>query len=267
MKFYSLLLFALLLAGCATPSEKFSSYAQDLGMLTQSIRSQQFEHRVFVKKSAKVDIFSDELHVYIDGDGTPWIRHYGISDDPTSRNPLILDLIQKDQAPAILLGWPCYHQLNPESGCASKYWTSHRYSADVVDSMAKALNAWLQKYENKKVILIGFSGGGTLAVLMARYVPKVSAIITIAANLDVTAWSRHHGSQLLDQSLNPAEMPPASKIRQIHLVGTDDVVVPPETITKFIEKNKNALIIPYSGFQHHCCWADQWQDILRKILK
>lgn len=266
LKFIILVGVVCLVSGCSTPSEKFAHYAEEQGLLTETVQTQLFEHQFFVNKLAQLSINRDELHVYLDGDGTPWRNHYRIADDPTSRNPLILELMQQDLTPSLMLGRPCYHQLKPLPECLSKYWTSHRYSTEIVNSMVKALNSWLQNHDYNKVILIGFSGGGALAVLMAPEVPKVSKVITIAANLDVAAWSRYHGFEPLDQSLNPAELDPYSQIEQIHLVGTDDEMVPPVTITKFIEKNDTALVIRYPGYEHLCCWADDWQGVLHKVL-
>ena len=84
-----------LLTGCATPSEKFASYAEELGMSTATMQTRQFEHRVFLNKQARLGSDRDELHVYLDGDGTPWRNHYRVAEDPTSRNPLIWSLCNK----------------------------------------------------------------------------------------------------------------------------------------------------------------------------
>jgi membrane-bound lytic murein transglycosylase len=63
-------------------------------------------------------------------------------------------------------------------------WTHLRYSPEVVASMVSALRRFLTLHPSRRVVLIGYSGGGTLAWLMAGQVSETAAIVTVAANLD-----------------------------------------------------------------------------------
>jgi len=251
------------LAGCTTPAERFASAAANFGFYGFSLNSGVFDHQFYTNAKVTQDINKDVLHVYLDGDGTPWEKHQWLTDDPTSRTPMILELIQQDKAAAIFLGRPCYQGLNKTSACHYKYWTSHRYSKQVVDSMVKVLKLWLNKHPFKKVVLIGYSGGGTLAALMAPYLPEVQTIVTLAANLDVEAWSRYHGYKPLPESLNPAGIPLNANLRQIHIAGLEDNIVPAQIIESYAKKQANALYLPYAHFDHHCCWVKEWVFILR----
>jgi len=183
MKYLILLFICSFLFGCATPSERFNQKAVSFGFKSQLVETDQFQHQIYLSKHIKK---SAVLHVYIDGDGTPWERNRWIADDPTARNPLILRLMAQDTESSLLLGRPCYYGLSYTSECDNKFWTSHRYSKQVVDSMVQALNSWLDQYDYKEIIVIGYSGGGAIALLMADKIKQISNEVTVSANLNVT---------------------------------------------------------------------------------
>jgi hypothetical protein len=253
----------LLLDGCATSSERFVDAAIRLGLSAQELQGRPYLHRLFVNEPAQQAKSIEVLHVYLDGDGSPWIFGTRIADDPTPRNPLILYMMEKDQGPAVLLGRPCYYGLNLSKFCNSALWTSDRYSGAVVESMRGALQHWLATKEVKRLVLIGFSGGGSLAALLASRLDKVSTLITIAANLDVKRWSDFHGYIPPEGSLNPvndAQIAPG--IWQIHLAGLRDKNVPAEIVEAFSSRQQNALYLAYPEYDHTCCWLDIWPMIL-----
>ena len=250
----------LSLIGCTTPSAKFAGIATDMGFNRQTIDTSMFRHQIFLNAGAEHGKDQTSIHVYLDGDGTPWENNRRVSRDPTSRNPVILQLMRQDKMPAVLLGRPCYHGFNETTRCHKKYWTSHRYSAQVVTSMALALNQWLSDQSFDNVVLIGFSGGGVLAVLIAPEIDGIEKIVTLAANLDVDQWSRHHGYLPLQDSLNPAEQ--TMNIQQIHIAGAEDEVVPPYIIESYANKQTDALYLSIPGQNHFCCWAEAWPFIL-----
>jgi pimeloyl-ACP methyl ester carboxylesterase len=265
LKIVIFMLICVVFAACSSPSQKFLETAKSYNISPWQINGSPFFHRLYLNQNSINDTQKKVLHVYIDGDGTPWEQNRWVAGDPTSRNTVILQMMNKDNMPAILLGRPCYHGVK-DSSCLSKYWTSHRYSKIVVKSMAKALNSWLQQNPYKKLVLIGFSGGGTLAVLIAPYLQKVAGVVTVAANLDVARWSKFHNYLPLDDSLNPINMPPLSqKIKQIHFAGLQDKNVSVEIIKSFFDKQSNAIFIPIAEFNHYCCWVDAWSEILPKI--
>lgn len=253
--------FIILVTACATPAQRFKQTAFKYGFKSQLLNSELFNHQIYLS-DAKMD--GELLHVYLDGDGTPWERQRWVADDPTARNPLILRLMKQDKQAAILLGRPCYYGLNKE--CENKYWTSHRYSREVVDSMAMALNTWISQHDFKRLVLIGYSGGGAIAMLMADQIDNISAIVTLAANLDVAKWSEFHGYSTLKSSLNPtAEIAPNSAIKQIHFAGKDDAVVPAFIIKEFAAKQKNARYYELPGKDHACRWEENWVQLLELI--
>ncbi len=258
---FALILFSLI--GCTTPSQRFDSFAQDLGFDSELISTEKFQHKIYSNYQFAT---SKQLHVYLDGDGTPWVKKRWIAEDPTARNPLILGLMIQDKKPSILLGRPCYYGLNKNLACNQKYWTSHRYSKEIILSMANALNKWLKKHIFTEVVLIGYSGGGSIAVLMANSINKITKVVTLAANLNIKAWSQFHGYSTLKDSLNPIdEVKLNTDIKQLHLAGEEDDIVPAFIIKDYAMSQKNSKYYPFPGQTHACCWAMEWPKILDMI--
>jgi pimeloyl-ACP methyl ester carboxylesterase len=202
------------------------------------------------------------VNVYIGSDGTPW--NFDVAaDDPTPRNPLTLRLMVQDPQPAILVGRPCYHGLSDSHECNQAIWTSARYSRTVVESMALAIQEYVARDSFNSITLIGYSGGGTLAALIAGELDQVNTLITVAANLDTDAWTRYHRYEPLFESLNPAEEPPLSEsITQVHYFGALDKNVPMSTTDRFFLVNSSAERREIADFDHVCCWTEIWQTIL-----
>jgi len=218
-----------------------------------------FRHVVFVRGRAR----STTLHVYLDGDGSPW-RGGRPSPDPTPRNPLVLDLMALDPEPSVYLGRPCYHGLAGSPLCSSALWTAGRYSEEVVSSMEAALRDVMRRGGHERLVWFGYSGGGVLAVLLAPRFAGTTDLVTIAANLDIDRWTQLHRHERLDGSLNPAARPPLpAAIRQRHYVGARDRLVPPEVTARGPVPRESIVVVP--GYDHACCWRSIWPDVLSEV--
>jgi hypothetical protein len=254
-----LLLVSSLLAtatACSSPARQFSKDAAALGLYSEIVPGTVFQHVVF-KQSRQS---SPVLHVYIDGDGTPWLAGRP-TPDPTPRNMLLLRLMVLDPSPSIYLGRPCYHGLSETSPCSSTIWTRERYSETVVSSMAAVVRRILKTENFKHLTWFGHSGGGTLAVLLAPRFPETTDVVTIAANLDTDAWADLHGYSRLSGSLNPARQPPLPRwIHQRHYVGGKDRQVPKEVVARGLIDQETLLVIP--SYDHACCWETIWPALL-----
>ena len=102
-------------------------------------------------------------------------------------------------------------------------------------------------------------------MLLAERFPEARAIVTIAANFDIDAWTDHHGQDRLKASLNPASRPPLrTGIPERHYVGSRDRIVPP-TIAAPGVRGPNAELIVVDGYDHVCCWSELWPRILADI--
>jgi pimeloyl-ACP methyl ester carboxylesterase len=134
--------------------------------------------------------------------------------------------------------------------------------------MAAVTSAYAEFHGYSSVVLIGYSGGGVMATLVAAHLKELKGLITVAANLDIDAWADYHGYEPLSGSLNPAGIEnfdiPA---RQLHLYGARDKVVAPVTADRFFVRNPDATreIIP--DFDHVCCWTEGWAAILERALE
>lgn len=206
------------------------------------------------------------MHVYLEGDGSPWRYRAIVMPDPTPRNPLVLRLMALDDQPSFYLGRPCYNGTATDRGCDSRLWTSGRYSSLVVDSMAAAIGVLAKRYRPDEIRLFGHSGGGTLALLLASKIPLVTHVVTIAGNLDTDAWTTHHGYTPLYSSLNPAKQPQLRpQVMQWHLLGGRDSIVPTQLIKPFVVSQAAASGFLYDAYDHGCCWMNLWPTVLSAL--
>ncbi len=250
------------LIGCATPAARIDQMASSNGLTRSEIQGTQYQHVIYQRETPKNGV----LHVYIEGDGTPFFSSTEIAADPTPRRPLALELMLMDPSPSLYLGRPCYYGHASDDACHWPLWTSHRYSELVLASMASALTTLITKTATENVILIGYSGGGTLAVLLAKRVPQTRAVITLSANLDIDAWTSLHDYTALTGSLNPAREPSLpTSIPQWHLVGRQDTTVPPWITRRGSAQQPASQIIEYAEADHSCCWTRIWPSALAHI--
>ena len=260
------ILFLCLLNGlvaCSSPAVRIDHQAKRLGFQRQLVKGSEFFHVVYLKGRLATE---KNVHVYIEGDGVPWIRHKIIAKDPTPDSSLMLKLMALDENPALIyLGRPCFHGLNEIPPCSPLLWTHQRYSKLVIESLAMALKRLL-KTSSAQITLLGHSGGGTLAVLLARQLTQVSAVVTLAANLDITAWSQLHHYSPLQGSLNPVNQPPLrTEITQLHIAGADDENVPAVLIRTALQREPRAQFLLLDDQDHRCCWEKVWPSILKRL--
>lgn len=205
------------------------------------------------------------LHVYIEGDGSPWVGGRYPARDPTPETPLALQLMTRDAAASVYVGRPCYFGV-ADAACTTGDWTAGRYSQRVVSSMASAIARESGAAGNPELLLIGYSGGGAIARLVAPDLPNVVAVVTVAANLDTDAWTEYHEYLPLVDSINPATAPPLpERIVHIQLVGQRDDVVPPAVTESYQRSGQLVEAWAYPDFDHRCCWVEAWPDILLRV--
>ena len=209
------------------------------------------------------------LTVYIEGDGFAWKNRYVVSKDPTPKKSIALSLATVDPGLKIAyLSRPCMYSGIDDRKCQNSiYWTSHRYSMEVVNVMDHALNRLKTYTETDKIELIGYSGGGTIAVLLAAFRNDIVKMTTIAANLDHTLWTRLHGVTPLYGSLNAADY--AEKVQhipQVHFVGNRDAIVNGEIVRAYggrMSDRSKTKITVMNEYTHSCCWEKHWVELLK----
>lgn len=264
-----ILIASLWLQSCATPGANLSNLAKGQGFLKSNVRAvgydlTAFDNRALVAAVASVpDSKSTVLHIYLEGDGSPWKHRTIIMSDPTPRNPLMLRLMALDSQPSAYLGRPCYNGTSQDLGCENGMWTSGRYSNIVIESMASGIRALATRFSADELWLFGHSGGGALALLLAEQLPSVTRLVTLAGNLDTEAWTRHHGYTPLFSSRNPARQPLLrNSVWQWHLLGGRDSVIPPQLVRPFIARQSQASGFILKNYSHGCCWESVWPAVL-----
>lgn len=203
----------------------------------QTLRGQSGKGGVGGNSDSSVDPRPQWLHVYIEGDGRPWWTRTQISSNPTYGRLVALDLMQRDAAPALYIGRPCYFETE-DKHCNPEWWTAKRYSQLVIDSMNAVLDRYSARFRG--VRLFGHSGGGALAYLMASERTDVVSVVTVAANLDIDQWADHHGYSRLTASVNPATRQLPEHVIQLHLAGGKDRAVPATLVEQFTLKKTAA---------------------------
>lgn len=255
----------IMVQGCTSPGARVDQVAAEFGFSRELIQGTDFLHVVYRNDSGRE---AGPLHIYLEGDGSPYLDRRWVSPDPTPRNPLMLQLMALDPGPSVYLARPCYNGRATAPPCDSTLWTEARYSAAVVDSAVAVARRLLSQRQQQALFLIGHSGGGTLAMLMAAQLPETRAVITLAGNLDTDAWTQYHGYESLRDSLNPAQRPPLDKrILQLHLVGTDDDNIPPPMLLSATQRQWRAQVGTVEGFDHSCCWPQLWPTVLHATVQ
>jgi len=243
------------------------SWAKAKGWTSSILKTRDFNLRSFSPNTPNRSRGS--LTIYFEGDGLAWVSREGVSKDPSPIKPVGLELaLAQPEGHAAYLGRPCQFMTDTDKApCPSRYWTNERFSVVVIDSMNEAVDQLKQKFGAKKLILVGYSGGGTVAALIAARREDVERLITVAGNLDVTGWSEAHALSPLEGSLNPLdETPKLSKIPQVHFVGEKDSVIPPSLTRDFANK-VHAKVIEKKDFDHTCCWGEAWSKLYLDALE
>lgn len=274
----TLLLLVALLTACATPSpgerrDSALALAATQGWQLIELPAGIFTLAAFVPANGSANKTAPgnrQLTIYIEGDGYAWASRTQPSSDPTPKKPIALELaLQHTGGAAAYLVRPC--QFLASAACEERYWTSARFAEEVVQASDVALDQLKTRFGAERLVLVGYSGGGAVATLLAARRTDVALLVTVAGNLDHAAWSRHHGVSPLSASLNPAdEWHRLIHMKQVHLVGAGDQVMPPKLTQGYaarfpVEHQPVVRVIP--GYDHQCCWVTGWSKLWSEVQK
>jgi pimeloyl-ACP methyl ester carboxylesterase len=254
----------LAVAGCVSRLDTASTIAQSGGLQPQIVAAGTFDLKAYSRIGSK----GSPLTVYIEGDGFAWMTPTRASDDPTPKEPTGLQMAAADRSDNVVwLARPCQYTGGLSArGCSTIYWTDGRYAESVVNSLSLAIDQFTAKAGPSHIRLVGYSGGGAVATLLAARRRDVGQLITVAAVLDAGAWTQGERLTPLWRSLEPAETAEVlSTIPQVHFVGADDHDVPPWVAASFARRfgpNRRPLVIEIPGYDHRCCWAAHWGGLL-----
>ena len=221
--------------------------------------------------------------IFIEGDGAAWTRS-GTKPplDPTPRRliPLELAMLEsrvleqhgghKDSNTVIAyVSRPC--QFRWASECDAALWTSARFGSRVQALMNSAVSALVQTTHSRSGIqsgsqphlsLIGYSGGGAIATLLAASRDDVSCLVTLAAPLDIRAWERDGGLSPLSKSQNPVDLIDSLwALRSHHFVGENDSVVRLAALGEFGTPANSRQVYSVPETSHTLGWTDSWMHL------
>jgi hypothetical protein len=249
--------------GITGRSDIAENIAHQSGFTKQMVNSGQFILTTYSKSSDKN---AEILNIYIEGDGYAFQRKNRISPDPTPKTPIALELAAKDPNASVLyIARPCQY-LSGEllNDCDPIYWSTHRYAEEVITAINDVINQNISP--QRKIGLIGYSGGGSIAVLLAGRRQDIAWLVTIGANLDHDFWTNLHDVTPLSGSLNPADYAAIiQELPQLHLIGEKDKIVSASVSHAYLNKatdQRNIQLKTIPGFDHQCCWVDIWPQPL-----
>ncbi len=268
----------VLIAGCASPlfsgkNEYARQLAQDAGFKIRRFQTNDF---VITGFQSPHTLGAKVLDIYIEGDGNAFLSSSRPSSDPTPKNPVSLKLaieaasnrVGLNRDAAIYLGRPCQYleKQDPHLKCDVRYWTIWRYAPEVVSSFNAILDRVKVGTGARKLRLIGYSGGGVVAALLASTRSDVESLVTIAAPVDLDAWVSIRRLSPLSGSLNPAEQMALRTVPQVHFVGGDDERIPPAIARSYANRIglTDANIITVRDMDHDDDWDDIWPMLMKQ---
>lgn len=267
--FLSAIIISALMAGCSTSSALGSRsfpadrLADKAGFNKEYIEAGNFELLTY----RKVTRPGKTVRIYIEGDGNAWATKRRLSDDPTPRHPVALFLAAEDPSDNVVyIARPGQFPKSASAHCDPTYWSARRSSPEVVDAFCKAIDKIKIASGASSVELVGYSGGGAIAVLVAARRNDITTIRTVAGNLDHKALCGYHHVSDLEGSLNPIDHAAEVKdIPQRHFVGSKDTVVTEFIARSFVERegDKNYdRVTMVEGATHTKGWQERWKKLL-----
>jgi len=261
---------SILLIGCSgVPSATLrqisvDNLAQGYGWGKERITTPFFD---LISYSSETKNSGRLLTIYIEGDGFAWLTRTTPSTNPTPINPIGLKLaLNHPSGNAVYLARPCqYVGGNKARGCHKMYWTNKRFSEEVIAASNQAITILKAEFSATQLQLVGYSGGGAVATLVAARRNDVIRLITVVGNLDHQVWTDEKQLSPLIGSLNPADYwQKLTEIEQIHFIGGNDPIIGvtvAQSYKQHFSDDRHITIITQPNFDHHCCWVEQWRSL------
>lgn len=193
-------------------------------------------------------------HIYIEGEGATWTLNGDAPKNPTPQNPVALHMASKDLVDNIAyIARPCQYtgMLDPDSACDPALWTDGQFTPEVLAAYNKAIDDIKAHYDITNLHLIGFSGGGVIAAMLAEQRKDVLSLRTVASPLDQV------------EPINAA----LRNMPQHHFIGGQDQVVSPAPLHSYLQRLGETGCADYTFIQeaeHEKGWVDKWPELLEK---
>lgn len=206
------------------------------------------------------------LTVYLEGDGLAWLTATEVSADPTPTDPVALRLAALDRGPNVVyIARPC--QFGPPAGttpCSADVWARRPFAPPVISAVDRVVDLYAAR-TSRKVRLVGYSGGGAVAVLSAAGRGDVVDLRTVAANLSTGRFTAYHKVSPYEGSADPAHAAMRlSRLPQIHFVGARDRTVPRLIAEDYAARAGAGAcveIVEAALADHSRGWTEAWPEL------
>jgi pimeloyl-ACP methyl ester carboxylesterase len=264
----------LILLGCAnsrpylrdpSPTERRAS--ADRIAADHKMQPIKLETKRFILSSWwRIHKIGEPVTVYIEGDGLAWADRTEPSTNPTPIDAVALNLAALDaSANVVYIARPCQFEGIASIDCNRTYWTDGRFAREVIDAYDEAITAIHATVKSSKIRLVGYSGGGSIALLVAAQRNDVMDVRTVAGNLDHKTWTNLHELLPLSRSLNPADFSARlTSIPQMHWVGDGDEVMPRAVADAYQKRFADPSCVnvrTINAVGHSSGWMEQWPNL------
>ncbi|MBU0799593.1 MAG: hypothetical protein KKA05_01180 [Alphaproteobacteria bacterium] len=176
--------------------------------------------------------------LYIAGDGPLWLTGEQmvyepmVSSNPTPVNPVALHLATHDNATnKFYVARPCQylsgHRPDEQKGCPNSLWREGRYGPDVIEAVNGAIEDIKRRYQITEFQLVGFEGGGVIALALALRRDDVVSVRTVAAPLDHKVLTDTYKHPPFNGSVNAADFAQRlANLPQHHFFGHMEEQIP-----------------------------------------
>lgn len=203
---------------------------------------------------------SATLTVVIEGDGASWFNPGWPPPDPTPESSQAAALALALPGLVAYLARPCQFEMT--SACRIAHWTSARFAPELVDALDETLNQLKRAAGATRLRLVGHSGGGVMAALLATRRADVIGVVTLMAPLAVAEWTRQLELSPLS-GLDPMRQM-ALNVPAVHVAGGRDSIVPAVIVRAYVAaKGGEYAEWPEAD---HACWPVESARLLVETL-
>ena len=248
----------VVLQGCSTsPLNDADAEAAAVSMRRHEITAGLFRLTTY----SRIRDTNKPVTIYIDGDVRGWRPSADPGIDDTPDDYVGLRLATLDPSPnVVFIARPCQFGID-DLLCFDKAWEKGAWSQPVFASISRAVDHVAVVFPHPQLNLVGYSGGGAIAAVLASRRRDVMSLRTIAGNLDPDGNGRAHAADPQDDFVDPMGIAPRlALLPQEHFVGDKDVFVPPFLTENFVK----AIGVSYCVKVTHLPYATHqtgWQEV------
>lgn len=154
----------------------------------------------------------------------------GATAPATTHVPIAESLVGDHRDLVVAALWrPGYHDGAGNASSGESHRHIDNYTAANVDSVAGAIAGLKRRFAARRVVVVGFSGGGAFsALIIGRHPGLVDAAAVMACPCDLVAWRRNRGVKLWTRSESPSDYAARVPIttRVVVIAGDRDTTTP-----------------------------------------